>query len=720
MAVGTLDPRKGIMWQDAGNQWTPEQIEQMQALEARRQMGGIDTSPVGHWTQGAARVVDALGSVLREKRLNAAAAGNADYNQSIISSLLGGNSGSDGLSSTMPSASTSSVAQQLASTSPTPADMNGNDVYNGFMGAVKGGVQNPYALAAIASTGNAESGFSPGNVNRSWSDPSESGQAGTAGGIMSWRGPRYQSLVASGDMSPAGQGRFFLQENPQLIAALNKAGSVQEAQSLMNNAWKFAGYDRPGGEAGRRLSSANSFLPTFQTNVASASPAAAAIQTIAPGSGTVDPRSAPTPSFDDRFNAPTANAYSAAPEIYSQPGDYQAQPGAPALPAPTTIGSAPQIAQPPIQMAQAAPSPGSGINPAIIRALSDPRANAGTRAVAQALMGQQIQQRNAAAERQNARDNWLFQQQYTEQANARDPLRQAQIGRAQIDLEQARANPGTVKVVGNKLVRVGNDGSVTDITPTNGATAGGFRFSGESIQGQALNGLMDANKLTAEQAQQIAAGKQVTGPNGEIYFMTPQGIIQAGNGPIQQLGGGPPQAAAAAPQSAGPMQPSEVPAGAVQLTGPKGANEGEKKAGGFADRMLKAQAVLDTHEKQGLNGFDQFMANSWMVPNLIGNNVVGATNPDYQLFDNARRNFINAQLRQESGAAIGADEYSSADKQYFPQPGDSQAVVDQKRATRAAAVDAMIRDAGPTYARPKADGGPKKAVIGGYTIEEVK
>lgn len=190
-----------------------------------------------------------------------------------------------------------------------PVDIAGGDVFTPFMDTVKTGVQNPYALAAIAATGNAESKFSPGNVNRTWSDPSESGQPGTAGGIMSWRGPRYQALAATGDLTPTGQAKFFLQENPQLIEALNKAGSVEEAQSLMNKAWAFAGHDRPGGEAQRRLDAANAYLPQFAgqkpTEVASLDPsagmpdtAANAIEAQAPG-GMGSPLT--EQSFNDRF-----------------------------------------------------------------------------------------------------------------------------------------------------------------------------------------------------------------------------------------------------------------------------------------------------------------------------------------------------------------------------------------------------------------------------------
>src|SRR6478735_999389 len=124
-----------------------------------------------------------------------------------------------------------------------PPDYSSNEVYNDFMDTVKGGVDNPYALAAIASTADSESKFSPKNMNGAWSDPSESGQAGTAGGIMSWRGDRFSNMrgfvqANQGQGSTAQlQAKFFLQENPDLIKKLNNASSLEEAQGLMNNAW---------------------------------------------------------------------------------------------------------------------------------------------------------------------------------------------------------------------------------------------------------------------------------------------------------------------------------------------------------------------------------------------------------------------------------------------------------------------------------------------------
>jgi hypothetical protein len=150
-----------------------------------------------------------------------------------------------------------------------------NPVFSEFMGTVQqAGVTNPFALAAIAATGSHESGFSAANAARTWSDPSESGRPGTAGGVMSWNNDRLSAMqrFTGGDTSAAAQAAYFLQEDPALIQRLQNASSVEEAVSLMNNAWRFAGYDRPGGEAERRLRTAQGLVgmfgdgTTFQTS----------------------------------------------------------------------------------------------------------------------------------------------------------------------------------------------------------------------------------------------------------------------------------------------------------------------------------------------------------------------------------------------------------------------------------------------------------------------
>jgi hypothetical protein len=147
------------------------------------------------------------------------------------------------------------------------------DVYNDFMGEIQETIDNPYALAAIAATGQRESGFSANNAFGTWNDPSESGQAGTAGGIMSWRGDRYRNMLkfTGGNLNPQQQAKFFLQENPDLIRRLQEASSIEEASRLMADAWRFAGYNRTGGEAQMRVETARGYYNMF-TNESFAGP----------------------------------------------------------------------------------------------------------------------------------------------------------------------------------------------------------------------------------------------------------------------------------------------------------------------------------------------------------------------------------------------------------------------------------------------------------------
>jgi len=68
---------------------------------------------------------------------------------------------------------------------------------------------------------------------------------------------------------------------------------------------------------------------------------------------------------------------------------------------------------------------------------------------------------------------------------------------------------------------------------------------------------------------------------------------------------------------------------------------------------------------------------------------------DRQKFEQASQNFINATLRRESGAAISEDEFATAERQYIPQVGDSQAVLDQKSRNRQVIQAALAAEAGP-------------------------
>jgi hypothetical protein len=76
---------------------------------------------------------------------------------------------------------------------------------------------------------------------------------------------------------------------------------------------------------------------------------------------------------------------------------------------------------------------------------------------------------------------------------------------------------------------------------------------------------------------------------------------------------------------------------------------------------------------------------------------------DLQRYNQAKLNFVNAVLRQESGAAISDSERAQYEKQYFPVPGDTPETVAQKASNRAQVVQSYIKDAGPAYAGPAND-----------------
>lgn len=117
-------------------------------------------------------------------------------------------------------------------------------------------------------------------------------------------------------------------------------------------------------------------------------------------------------------------------------------------------------------------------------------------------------------------------------------------------------------------------------------------------------------------------------------------------------------------------------------------------AAGYADRMAQSDAILS--DPKFANVQTDIMEQRGNTP-LIGNLIAS---PEFQQADQAQRDFINAILRRESGAVISPSEFENARRQYFPQPGDSDAVLKQKAANRRNAIQGVARAAGPAYAPP--------------------
>jgi len=104
----------------------------------------------------------------------------------------------------------------------------------------------------------------------------------------------------------------------------------------------------------------------------------------------------------------------------------------------------------------------------------------------------------------------------------------------------------------------------------------------------------------------------------------------------------------------------------------------EQRAASYGDRAALANANAGALEEKGLQPSLWAKVGN-VLPFGMGNYLQSA---DRQKYEQAVRQFGSALLRKESGAAISQSEYEMTDKTYFPQPGDAQAVIAQKRAAR--------------------------------------
>ena len=77
-------------WGAQGKKMSPEEVARQRAVAALLSQEAIDTSPVGHWSQGAARLVNAFSGVRKERQASAAEEQGRLGAKSVIDALLGG------------------------------------------------------------------------------------------------------------------------------------------------------------------------------------------------------------------------------------------------------------------------------------------------------------------------------------------------------------------------------------------------------------------------------------------------------------------------------------------------------------------------------------------------------------------------------------------------------------------------------------------------------
>jgi len=130
---------------------------------------------------------------------------------------------------------------------------------------------------------------------------------------------------------------------------------------------------------------------------------------------------------------------------------------------------------------------------------------------------------------------------------------------------------------------------------------------------------------------------------------------------------------------------------------PKSLTEVQSKATSYGMRMIESNNILSDLAKQGVI---KPSSARWLADIPVIGGTTGAianylsTDEQGQLLQ-AKRNFITAVLRKESGAVISDDEFKIEDEKYFPQKGDGPKNIEQKAKARELAIRTMKIEAGP-------------------------
>jgi hypothetical protein len=315
-----------------------------------------------------------------------------------------------------------------------------------------------------------------------------------------------------------------------------------------------------------------------------------------------------------------------------------------------------------------------------------------------AAMGVQANQLGMQTQRQNlafdAEKMQMVRNQAKEQAAAQaaaldaaavtseiEETKRTMAGAAPLMMAWKQGDPAAGQALVAYLARNGIQVTADNIEPTLYALQGGLEGLTAGLDAmKAQQGLMPEapswSAATQDQAAQYgAAGGQINSQTGEFKPINPpSGGIQFDpeTGRVLSIGG----------------KPGDV----------KPATEAEAKNAGFLVRMRSSQTALNDLESQGTD----------LGAALLNKDPTGLANyaqsPEYQLYDQAKRDFVNALLRRESGAVIAPSEFANAEAQYFPRPGDSPEVIAQKRKNRDNAIAGVTVGAGNSATNPLISG----------------
>lgn len=242
---------------------------------------------------------------------------------------------------------------------------------------------------------------------------------------------------------------------------------------------------------------------------------------------------------------------------------------------------------------------------------------------------------------------------------------------------------------GKSLYHAGENGAVLDLfgggldtsNPMAGASIFKANQQGEQAKAGAVENLAQAGAARASAGHSAALTDQVRQnidagvKTGQIQVMT-----DPTTGEVSLLN-----------KATGISRPATT-ADGVPLKGKTSADkpltETQGKATTFAARMQDAENTIQQLEAKGVSGSDlrtRAAGTDWT--NFMAS-------PEGQQYRQAQENWVTANLRQESGAAIGVDEMAKDVRKFFPTIGDAPAVKEQKSRARAVAQRGMVEQAG--------------------------
>lgn len=213
-----------------------------------------------------------------------------------------------------------------------------------------------------------------------------------------------------------------------------------------------------------------------------------------------------------------------------------------------------------------------------------------------------------------------------------------------------------------------NDGQVTRFTDTNPMTNPGIL--GTTIQMQATPGdvLSDTTRRSegeANRAQQAQLAREAAARAGKVWDTDRGGVVNTQTNMFTP----------AVTAAGTPVGPKDTPL-----------NEVQSNALMFGARMKQSDSILNNLSAKGV----QIGVPGAGNVGAMGDTINALSPAEQQQLTQAKRNFVTALLRKESGAAISTGEFATADRQYFPQVGDSPEVIAQKAQNRKLAIDGMM------------------------------